>query len=55
MGEPEDIGKILQRVFDDLGKKYRENLGGRPLDRELEASTFQTHLPVEGENDAQHT
>ena len=55
MGEPEHIGKILQRVFDDLEKKYREKLGGFLLDRERDASTIPARLPVEGENDAQPT
>lgn len=32
MGEPEHIGVILKRVFDELEKQYRKNLGAQSTD-----------------------
>jgi hypothetical protein len=52
---PEHISSILIRVMDDLGKKYMKRSSGCPVDRKRDASTISARLPVEGENDAQHT
>ena len=49
MSEAEHIREILKRVFADLKKRYSENLGWCPLDRERDASTISASLPVEGE------